>query len=63
MNRYQLYMPLDVFFEIDFPKAVSTMILDTETGDIFPADEENRHYRSYLEWVAEGNPPAEGLEV
>ena len=30
-----------------------------ESGEIWsvPIDENNRHYREYLEWVSEGNEP------
>ena len=30
-----------------------------EKGMIIPKNPENRHYQEFLEWVAEGNTPAE----
>lgn len=32
-------------------------ILNDETGQYIPYDENNRHYQEYLEWLAEGNTP------
>ena len=36
-------------------KLQSFGVLDTETGASIPSSEGNRHWRMYLEWVAEGN--------
>lgn len=32
-------------------------VYDQENNLIIPADEQNRHYIEYLEWVADGNTP------
>jgi hypothetical protein len=32
-------------------------ILNKETGKYIPLDENNRHYKEYLKWLAEGNKP------
>lgn len=32
-------------------------ILDTEKNIFIPIDENNRHYKAYLRWLAEGNEP------
>jgi hypothetical protein len=32
-------------------------IHDRETGGFIPKDDANRHYRDYLDWLAEGNTP------
>lgn len=59
MSRY-IYQNHDNFLlEVDFPDAIRKMIVDTETGNMFPESVENSHYSEYLRWVEDGNPPAE----
>jgi hypothetical protein len=35
----------------------TVQIVDSETGNVFLASEDNRHYQDYLNWIAEGNEP------
>ena len=41
----------------------NTGFIDQENHVIFPADESNRHYQEYLEWIAKGNTPEPADEV
>lgn len=34
-------------------------IVNRETGDVFLEGGDNRHYKEYLAWLAEGNTPDE----
>lgn len=35
------------------------LVYDDGTGGVVPIDENNRHYKEILEWIADGNTPAE----
>jgi len=35
------------------------LVYDDGTGGVVPIDEKNRHYQEILEWIADGNTPAE----